>query len=305
MDKIMSFIFYRKEPRKGFALLLTLSILSIIIALSSVLVSYISTVEKDALKTKALMQSDMLYNDIQQILKDVKSQKQSLYEMLYTTPLPFMLKDGRFSVMLKCKPLANGININWLAYENKPSMQDHLSMWNKTFAYIVQIYEIQNANKLRGMLLEYMLQSFDNYNDIMLKEILSKKEFEEVLFRYMMEEDDNSVINIPWDKFFVFNHVYKTANNNIIDANYISAELISAIFDIDMASLEEDWSEGDGDLKQLLSNYGITLNSKIFYTKFYPHSRCEVYYNYINKRFRFDFDDIDNEVKNFEFYGEQ
>jgi len=306
MDKFTPFIINRKKHRKGFALLLTLSILSMIVALSGVLVNYIAIVNKNTLQTKALIQSDILYNDIQKALKTIASQKQELYKTLYTTPLPFVLEDGRFSVLLKCSPLANGVNINWLAYEENQSFKKHMGIINKTFAYISQTYEIQNTDKLKNMILEYMQQLSSDYNNnTNIKEILSKGEFEQIIFRYMIEESDNSVINVPWEKYFVFNHIDKNINNNIIDANYMSKELISAIFDIDMASLQEDWSEGSGDLKQLLSNYGITLNSKIYYTKFYAHSRCEVYYDYMNERFKFNFDDIDNEVKNFEFYGKQ
>jgi hypothetical protein len=295
-----------KEYRKGFALLLTLSILAIVIALSSVLVEYISKVDKNTIKTKALLQSDILYSDIQRVLKNFSSKKEELYQTLYTTPMPFTLPDNRFSVLLKCKPLANGININWIAYDQNDKMQNRVSLVYKVFDYIVQKYEIQNANKLIDMLTSYIKNSQDIYgnNKANINEILSKDEFETIIFNYFLEENDNSVINVPWDKFFVFNPIKSNTNNNIIDANYMSVELISALFDIDTASLEEEWSEG-GDLKQLLSNYGITLNDKIYYTKFYPYSRCEVYYDYKSERFRFDFDDIDNEVKNFEFYGKQ
>jgi len=299
MDKSIYYILKIKRQRKGFALLLTLSILAIIIALSSVLVQYISEVNKSSTNTKALIQSDILYTDIQKILKTLTPKKEEIYKILYTTPLPFVVKDGTFSVLLKCKPLANGVNINWLAYESKKSMQNHTALVYKVFETIFQKYEIQNATKLLEMISTYM-QSKTN-----IKEILSKDEFENIIFNYMLEESDNSVINVPWSKYFVFNHVDINTNNNIIDANYMSVELISAIFDIDTASLEEEWIEGNGDLKQLLSNYGITLNNKIYYTKFYPHSRCEVYYDYMNKRFKFDFDDIENEVENFEFYGKQ
>jgi len=306
MDKVTQDINKGGKHKKGFALLLTLSILAIVIALSAVLVQYISTVNKTTTSTKALIQSDILYNDIQKILQTIQSKKEDLYKTLYAIPLPFTMQDGRFSILLKCKPLANGVNINWLAYENKNSMQNHISLVYKVFESIVQKYEIQNADRLIELITSYLYQSQNTYDETHtnIKEILSQDEFEDIIFNYMIEEDDNSVINVPWNKYFVFNHVNPNIKDNIIDANYISTELISAIFDIDIESLNEEWSEGD-DLKQLLSNYGITLNDKIYRTKFYPHSRCEVYYDYLNERFRFDFDDIENEVKNFEFYGSQ
>jgi len=305
MDKSIHNTNYSNNKRKGFALLLTLSILAIVIALSSVLVQYISEVSKTTIKTKALIQSDILYKDIQNILKQLKSQKQDLYKVLYTTALPFATKDDRFSLMLKCHPLYNGININWLAYQDKPSMQSRIDLIYKVFDYIVQKYEIQNADRLLELINAYM-HNATPYSDSTtnIRNILSKQEFENIIFNYTLEESDNSVINVPWSKYFVFNTTNPNIDENIIDANYISAELISAIFDLDIESVNEEWSEG-GDLKQLLSNYGITLHNKIYYTKFYPYSRCEVYYDYMNERFRFDFDDIENEVKNFEFYGKQ
>ena len=61
--------------RNGFALLLTLSILAIIIGLSGVLISYMTTARSNAITTKALIQSNIVYADIQSILKKFQKQK--------------------------------------------------------------------------------------------------------------------------------------------------------------------------------------------------------------------------------------
>jgi len=299
MDKFVHNLDKEHRSRKGFALLLTLSILSIVIALSTVLVNYISTTNKNMIDTKALIEGDILYSDIKQILLSVQKDKETIYKMLYETPLPFSLDDDRFSFILKCKPLANGVNINWLIY-NTSAMQSRVDMVHQVLDVIFQKYDIQNPNYLEEMLREYMYISETKH-----KEILSKNEFENIILKYMFSEDDKSVEHIPWDKYFVFNHVNKQANNNKIDANYMSVELISALFGIDIDSLREEWVEGSSDLSQLLGNNGIALDKKIYSINFYPYSKCEVSYSYMDRRFKFSFNDIKGEVKDFEFYGKQ
>jgi hypothetical protein len=301
MDKFVHNLDKEIKSKKGFALLLTLSILSIVIALSSVLVNYLVTTKHTMIDTKAMIQGDMLYSDLQGVLSSIKPKdKEDLYKMLYSTPLPFGLKDGRISLTLKCSPLNNGVNINWLVYNSK-TMKTRAELVQKVLDGIFQKYNIQNPNGLEEMLISYM-KVVDSKQK---KEFLSLKEFENIIFRYMLQEDDSSVENIPWNKYFVFNHVSKSLGDNMIDANYLSAELISVIFDIDLEVVRSEWSEGASNLNLLLTNNDATLDKKIYSTKFYPYTECEVFYTYMDRRFKFTFDDIRDEVKNFEFYGKE
>ena len=57
------------KHRQGFALLVTLSVLSVIIALTMVLLSYFEEVQEDSIDTKALIQADIYYTNITNIFQ--------------------------------------------------------------------------------------------------------------------------------------------------------------------------------------------------------------------------------------------
>jgi len=309
MDKPKQNIAKHVAHKKGFALLLTLSILGIVIALSSVLVGYMSTARESAVTTKALIQGNIFYADIQQVLKRFKNKKSLLYETLYKTPIPFEMGNGRFGVILKCQPIANGVNINWLLYENNSKMQAQYNVVKKVLEYLAQSYNIVNINLLEEMIVN-KIKNINNTSDFIdrlndKKLILSYSEFENILFKYSQEENDRNIIKIPWKSYFVFNKINNDPKKNIIDGNYISSELLSVLTDIDIASVEDEWEAGKSKLNSFLNNNGVQLDKKLFTSKFYPQTRCEVYYDYMDNRFKFTFDDINNEVKDFEFYGRQ
>jgi len=307
MDKPIKFINKRANNRSGFALLLTLSILAIVISLSSVLVGYMSTVSQSANDTKALIQANIFYKDVQNILNKYEKDKENFYTTLYESPIP-IASDSGFDILINCKPLSNGVNINWLAFDNK-SMKSQSEAAHKTLRYIAQQYNISNPNLLEDMITFRIKQGtlLDSEFQERLKKrkvILSYSEFEKILYEYIQKENDINVIRIPWNRYFVFNDIDKNIKNNLIYGNYISAELISALYNIDIVTVKSDWVEGN-DLNTFLNNIGLKFDKKLFVQKFYARSKCEVYYNYMNHRFKFTFNDIDNEVKDFEFYGRQ
>ena len=293
--------------RKGFALIITLSALAVIIALTGVLISYLDEARKDSSTTKAMIQGDLYYADIKKIFSKFKKKK-SLYSVLYLTPVPLVSPDGRFSIVLRCSPLANGVNINWLGSENNQKMSKQFSMVQNTFETIVQEYDLEDAARLEEMILEEIggKNKFVQREQSRLRQkngIISFKQFEGILDRYQLEVDDLKVGQVPWKKFFVFNRVEKTAAENLIDGDYISAELISFLFAIDLQTVKEEWVPGMLDLKTFIQNNGGTYDQKIFAKEFFAQSQCEVQYNYEGERFAFKFEDIEGEVKNFEFFG--
>jgi hypothetical protein len=294
--------------RKGFALLLTLSILTIVIGLSSILINYMSTARSSAISTKALIQGNIFYADIQNVLKKFQKQKDTLYEILYETPIPFAF-ENRLDILLKCKPLANGVNINWLAYGQDSKFTAQYEATQKVFEYLAQRYNIANITLLEDKLIA-RIQNKEDYNDFLVrlnnkKFILSYKDFEKVLFEYLQEENDTNIIKIPWNRYFVYNIVDKDPKKNLIDGNYISSELMFVLFDIEVDIIRDEWVYGESKLDKFLNNYGVKFDKNLFTQKFYMQTQCEVYYDYMDNRFKFTFDDIDNEVKNFEFYGRQ
>lgn len=304
MDKPKHIIDRRVPHRGGFALIITLSVLGVIIALSSVMLGYLDVVRKDATATKALIQGNLYYADIQKTLKKFED-KSTLYKTLYLSALPLSSPDGRFSLMLQCRPLLNGININWLGLENDKEMYEAFSMAQNIFDTVVQNYDLEDAGRLQEMLLEEIgsKEKFVQKEQSRLRQkngIISYKQFEGILSRYQLEVDDQKVGRVPWAKLFVFSPAAK-----VIDGDYISAELISLLFDIDLATVKEGWIEGEGNLKTFVQDNAGTYEKKLFAQDFLEESACEVHYEHAGERFRFKFVDIQGEVKDFEFYGKQ
>lgn len=294
--------------RKGFALILTLSALTVIIALTAVLITYLDEARKDASTSKAMIQGDLYYADIKKIFKGFK-EKKTLYNTLYLSPIPLVSEDGRFSVIVDCKPLSNAVNINWLASGNESNMSVQYDASRKVFESLVQNYDIEDASRLEEMLFEEIggSRKYVQKEQSRLRQkngIISLKQFTDILDRYQREADDSKIALIPWEKFFVFNERSKDPQENLIDGNYISAELLAVLFDIDLASVKEEWAEG-GELKTFVSELGGNYNPKLFTQDFLDQSQCDVAYDYEGERFAFRFVDIEGEVKNFEFFGKQ
>jgi len=295
--------------KKGFALILTLSALTVIIALTAVLISYLDEARKDSSASKAMIQADLYYADIKKVFKGFK-EKKSLYTVLYLSPIPLISPDGRFSVILACKPVSNAVNINWLGVANDANMSSRYDAAQKVFETIVQSYNLEDATKLETLLFE----EIGGKNKLLIREqsrlpqkngIITYKQFTDILDRYQYESDDAKVGSVPWDKYFVFNPVSKDPEENLIDGNYISAELLAVLFDIDLASVKDEWVEGAIELKAFVENMGGSYEQTLYAKDFLPQSRCEVQYDYEGERFAFGFEDIEGEVKHFEFLGKE
>ena len=290
--------------RRGFALLITLSVLAVLIALTGVLLSYFDTVRKDAAGTKALIQGDLYYTDIRKIIKSFK-EKKTLYTTLYQMPVPLSSPDGRFDVLLQCRPRANGININWLGKENDPKMRLQYETAQKLFENIAESYDLEDAGRLEEMLLEEMQGKkpfiAKEYKRLLQKNgIISFKQFGQVLQRYQFETDDRKIALVPWEKYFVFGD-----SGALVDGDYLSAELIAMLFDIDLESVKDEWAEGGMKLKDFVQNMGGEYNDKLFAQEFVEEVKCSVQYAYEDERFAFTFIDSEGEVKDFEFNGKQ
>ncbi len=292
------------RQRKGFALLITLSVLAVLIALTGVLLSYFDTVRKDAAATKALIQADLYYTDIRKIIESFK-EKKTLYTTLYQMPVPLQSPDGRFDILLMCRPRANGININWLAKENDPKMTLQYETARKLFENIVQTYDLEDAGRLEELLLEEMQGKkpfiVKEHNRLLQKNgIISFKQFGHILQRYQFETDDQKVSRIPWEKYFVFGD-----SGELVDGDYLSAELVATLFDIDPESVKDEWIEGGMKLRDFVRNMGGEYSDKLYAQEFVEEVKCNVQYAYEDGHYAFMFIDSEGEVKGFEFNGKQ
>lgn len=294
--------------RRGFALIITLSVLAVVIALTVVLLSYFNEVKKDADNTTALIQANVYYADILTQF-DKRKDKSSILKHLYQIPLFLRSPDGRFSLAIKCKTLAWGVNINWLGMQREKDKSQLYDEAVALFEILAQEYDIEDADRLFEMIYEEIGtgQKFVQQSQSRLIQkngIISYQQFSEIVKRYQMEVDDLKVTTIPWKKYFSFSNYSEK-----IDAEYSSAELISLLFDIDLRSVRE-WFALKGtpqaiSLESFLSdNNEVEYNAKknILASGFLGESRCTVRYG---SGYKFKFDYIKGEAKYFEFYGKQ
>ncbi len=307
MDKIEN-TFVTDTPREGFALLITLSVLTVIIALTTVLLSYLDEVREDASQTKALIQANVYYADITKVFNDLKDKK-ILFSTLYLAPFPIASEDGRFMMTLACKPLSNAVNINWLGNGSDPEMREPYILAQTVFDFLIQEYDLEDGIRLQEMLLEEIGDKESSVQGVysrfsQKKGIISYQQFVAIVSRYQFEVDDKKVSQIPWDRYFSFSAAAK-----VVDVEYSSPELIALMFEIDLQSVQE-WYE---DLDRSNLETFITLNGGDYAKRkkilvgetFLEESICTVSYEVAKKPYRFSFEYVQGEAKYFEFYGKE
>lgn len=307
MDKTQSTGIIGKN-RQGFALLLTLSVLSVIIALTMVLLSYFEEVRQDAGETKALIQADIYYADITSLFQRFKDKK-TLFSVLYRTALPLDDPDGRFSLILYCTPLSKGVNINWLGMEANSEKEALQSVAQELFEALAEEYDIEDAGRLQEMLYE----EIGGNKEFIFKEqsrlhqkkgIISFKQFAEIVSRYQFEVDDPEIGMVPWKKYFSF-----SPESEKIDVEYSSPELIAYLFEMDISTAEEWTSAIERDTLEnfVQANGGDYAQRKNILAgkDFLDETECTVSYALLEEQYRFSFEYRQGEAKHFEFYGKQ
>jgi len=307
MDKTQSTRIIGKN-RQGFALMVTLSVLSVIIALTMVLLSYFEEVRQDAGETKALIQADIYYSDISSIFQRFKDKK-TLFSVLYRTALPLQTPDGRFSLMLSCAPLSKGVNINWLGMESNSGKEALQSVAQELFDVLAQDYNIEDAGRLQEMLYEEIGGNkafiFKEQSRLHQKKgIISYQQFAEIVSRYQFEVDDPEIGLVPWKKYFSF-----SPKSEKIDAEYSSPELLAYLFDMDLSTIQEWTSAIERDTLEnfVQANGGDYAQRKSILAgkDFLDETECTVSYALLEEQYRFSFEYRQGEAKHFEFYGKQ
>ena len=294
------------KMRRGVILLITLSVIVAMLALVGVIFSYLQKSRDSASYTTALIQADILFRDSKDVIKQLlkKSEKdkeirKTIFDTLYTAPMTLQMDDNESYVTLTCRPLDSGVNINWLKAEGNATAEQLKAMTESTIDYIVERYDISDGT----LLLTKISDTMSSKSDLEKKQgIITLSQLEDIVREYRFESDDIAKSAIPWDRYFSFG-----TDSSTIDANYISAELLSQLFDMDSAIVEEEWLEGD-DLKQFLSDQGGDVsryNSKIFVAQAQERMRCRVMFGYGEESYAFGFKYIEGRATEFDFYGKQ
>ncbi len=303
------------KTKKGMALFITLLIIASILAIIAVSFSYLEKAQDDASEASSLIQGNLLYKNTTNILKRIfpkGSADSKKLDILYTIPLMLSEEKSGFMVNLQCKPLMRGLPIQWLSEEKTRDIPVKYELARKVLTYILEKFEIKEASELEQLILSE-ITGIKEYNSdfeprvVPKKGIFSRRQFDRILLEYRMKYDDISVFKVPWEKFFVFIKLSKTAK---IDGEYLSPELISAVFEISLDIVKDGWITDSklGDkqsLQAFVSENGssIAVDKKLFSEKALNAMHCEETYAYRDNHYRFSFDYAEERNANFEFHG--
>jgi len=302
------------KTKRGIALFITLLIIASILSIVAVSFSYLEKAQDDAGESSALIQGNLLYKNTTNILKYLfpkgKSDSKKL-DLLYS--LPMMLSDEKsgFMVNLQCTPLMVGIPVAWLDESFSKKIPQRYTLAVNVLEYIFEKYEIKEPETLKARILDKVNRvEGENFQPRLTpsSRVLSRKEWNKILLDYRLEYDDLNVFKVPWEKYFVFIEVTQNAT---VDGEYLSAELLSAAFEIPLDVVQEQWYidvEGNNE-KPTLAKFiaengtGETPDKKLFSSKGLNAMHCEETYAYRDGHYRFSFDYENERNRNFEFYG--
>jgi hypothetical protein len=293
------------QTHRGFALMITLSVLSVVIALTIVLLSYFTEVKEDAKNTEALIQANIYYADIVEQFNKTANKK-SLLSKLYTQRITFKDKKTYYTLTLGCDSLDRGVNINWLALDHNKKKQHLYQVSQSLFDTLSENYDIEDPDRLLEMLLHEIsigskFVKQEQSRLIQKNGIISYEQFSKIIKQYELEIDDTKIKNVPWQKYFSF-----SSQTDKIDIKRSSSELISFLFDIDL-SLVNEWkiSKPKPTLQKFVNENAGNYNEKksLFPGKtFLGKAICSVTFD---TKYKFTFEYIDGEAKYFEFYGKK
>jgi len=295
------------KMRKGVVLFITLSVIAAMLAMIGVIYSYLSRSRDDATYTAALIESNLLFRDSQDAIskifdktKNDKEMRKGVLDILYLAPLTLQADGSDEYATLTCKPLNSGVDINWLSLEDNATAQPLYNMAISTFDAIVDKYEISNGSLLLSKIVDFKEEYQGRLEQ--KKGIIELSQLESIIREYRFESGDVGKDQIPWESYFSFDMEATT-----IDANYISAELVSLIFDIEFSLVSDGWSMGS-DLKQFIVDNGGDIsryNKKIFRKEPNDSMRCRVIYGYQDSSYAFEFKYLEGRAVEFDFFGKQ
>jgi len=300
------------KRKQGIALFITLMVIASIMSIIAVSFTYLEKAQKDAGKTSAIIQGDLLYKNTVTILKrffPAGRDNAEKLKLIYTMPL--ILSEGKsgFSLNLNCEPLMVGVPINWLDRDLTRSVPAKHTLAKDILEIVMERYEIEEPSSLEELLMQAITGRTAQNEDYTprlkpKKGISSKKQFDQIITNYRLLFDDAKVLKVPWDRYFSFTNV---TNKIKIDGMYISPELLSAAFDIPIEIVQDSWIEGESTLVSFLKDNSIVtpVNKKIYANKALNAMHCEQTYAYREGHYKFNFDYIEGRSGNFEFNGKE
>ncbi len=300
------------KRKRGIALFITLMVIASIMSIIAVSFSYLEKVQKDAGRTSAIIQGDLLYKDTVKVLKRFFPKKQNNSEklkLIYTMPLVLADTKSGFNLTLICTPLLKAVPINWLDKEFVWKKEERNNLAKDVLTMVMEQYSIKEPNELEELIMQEITGERSQNQDYtpritQQKGIVSQQQFNRVLTNYRLLYDDKKVLLVPWERYFSFTQVYPKTK---IDGVYLTTELISIAFDIPIEIVLDSWREGESTLASFLKENSIVapVNKDIYSTKALNAMHCEQRYAYQDGLYKFNFDYIEGRSANFEFNGKE
>ena len=298
------------KMRKGVALLITLSVLAAMLSLIGVAFAYLDSARQKALKKSALIQGDILYDDLSTALKKNIGKKPSIdtLKLFYSLPLSLSTKNSEFAMTFYCEPESNKIPFAWLAKKSQRGYEQQYNIAKKVFDEITTKAEVKSPERLEEMIASN-LTAKDNkrygVNSVVSvkKGIMTREKLYDILMNYMFEEDDNTPFSIKWNRYFSFEETSQDSKK--IDGEFISPELLAIILDMDVEYVRSEFTVGE--LDKFLSDAGIDKKefSWLFLKSAVADMSCSCRYQYADKFYTIQFDYRRGNIKGFEFVQEE
>jgi len=312
MQILLELSFIMDKRKRGIALFITLMVIASIMSIIAVSFSYLEKVQKDAGRTSAIIQGDLLYKDTINVLKRFFPKKQNnsdKLKLIYKMPLILTEPKSGFNVNLTCTPLLKAVPINWLDKDFIWRNAEKTNLAKDVLSMVMEQYSIEEPNKLEQLIIQEITGESSQNQDYtprikQQRGIVSQQQFNRVITNYRLLYDDPKVLLVPWELYFSFTEVNP---NTKIDGVYLTPEFIAIAFEIPIEIVLDSWIVGESTLVSFLKDNSIVapVNKKIYSKKALNAMHCEQTYAYQDGQYRFNFDYIEGRSANFEFNGKE
>ena len=290
--------------RSAITLFITLAIIVAMLSLVGIVFGYLSKARMKAEDKAALIESNLIYADAANAVSKFVGKKPSVGTLknIYKIPLTVNEQKGPFKLLVACSPARAAIPITWLKEDGGANRELMYSLASSVIDDIALKNHIKDISRLKSMLSEAIASSYSvNFGEVArlkrAKNYFGWVDFKKVLDDYYLKEGDGSIYKPNWRYYFSFGQEYSA-----IDGNFLSAKLISIIFNIDEQIAQEDFKSGN--LKNFILENGLDLelyNSELFAKEAVVALTCNANYSFGKGSYAFKFNYINGKVEGFEF----
>ncbi len=295
------------KKRKGVTLLITLSVIAAMLALVGILMGTLSSARAHAAHNSALLQADLLRNDLSRLLERYLKghpSKETL-STIYSTPLTLASKEGDFTLTANCKPFYDRIPLQWLAGNREdPKQRRRVLLALDLYQRLTDEAQIKDPDLLLEMLrrtLSGRHERFGISDGFQRKENqgIDRRSFQNLLDDYRFSADDPNVYRIEWERYFRLRSLGKETVG--LDSEYVAPELVAYLYDLDSNVVKEEYIPGK--LKDFLKTLGEeTRRYRWLFSPAPPKTtmNCRMSYGFREGRYNVDFLYVNRRIEDFD-----